>query len=112
MVIVYSFTKLLFIILKNQNKILSQILKQLEINLTKMRIKPLLICFAIVHTSGPVRNQPPILDLIGHGKFKHGSEGGCSPPEISQGIKLFDEVNKDCEHFGKFFFSFEPHLFI
>ena len=77
-----------------------------------MRIKPFLIWFQIVSSSGPGRDQPPILDLIGHGKFIHDTEV-CSPPEISQSVKLYDEVNKDCEYFGKILFHVDNiYLFL
>ena len=84
-----------------------------------MRIKPLLIWLAIEISGSPGRYpenpvnypRPKILDLIENGKRQHDDDGGCSPPVISQGIKLIDEVNKDCEYFGKFFFNFK-HIYL
>ena len=80
-----------------------------------MRTKPLLIWFAmVVNSARPNRSRevPPkntrdrqIMDLIGQGKRDQVNGDGCFPPKINPNIKLFGEVNKDCEYFGELFWS-------
>ena len=66
----------------------------------------------VVNSARPNRSRevPPkntrdrqIMDLIGQGKRDQVNGDGCFPPKINPNIKLFGEVNKDCEYFGEFF---------